>query len=77
MNYTKHRLTGQTPSVWKIFSVHREGSIKSGRNTAGKNADSPAVRGNEWFRHSQSKGGYPVILSMGLRQVLSRKLSSS
>ena len=34
----KHRLTGQMPSVWKIFSVHRERRLsKADGNTAGKN----------------------------------------
>ena len=34
----KSRLTGQTPSVWKIFSVHRERHVsKADENTAGKN----------------------------------------
>ena len=34
----KHRSTGQTPSVWKIFSAHRERRLsKADGNTAGKN----------------------------------------
>ena len=34
----KHRSTGQTPSVWKIFSAHRERHLsKADGNTAGKN----------------------------------------
>ena len=34
----KHRLTGQTPSVWKIFSAHRERHLsKADGNTVGKN----------------------------------------
>ena len=34
----KSRLTGQTPSVWKIFSVHRARHLsKADGNTAGKN----------------------------------------
>ena len=34
----QHRLTGQMPSVWKIFSVHGERRLsKADENTAGKN----------------------------------------
>ena len=35
---TEHRLTGQTPSVWKIFYAHRERHLsKADANTVGKN----------------------------------------
>ena len=38
MQYTKAQIDRQTPSVWKIFSVHRERRLsKADGNTAGKN----------------------------------------
>jgi len=38
--------------------------IKSGREYRWKNHDSLTVKGNKWFRHSQSKGGYPIDFVM-------------
>ena len=38
--------------------------IKSGNEYRWKKHDSLTVRGNKWFRHSQSKGGYPVDFVM-------------
>ncbi len=38
--------------------------IKSGREYRWKEHDSLTVRGNKWFRHSQSKGGYPIDFVM-------------
>ncbi len=60
------RLTGRTPSVWKIFFSRTQGEtlIKSGREYRWKEHDSLTVRGNKWFRHSQSKGGYPIDFVM-------------
>ncbi len=33
-------------------------------NTVGKKHDSVTISGNRWYRHSQSKGGYPVDFVM-------------
>ena len=38
--------------------------IKSGREYRWKKHDSVTVSGNHWYRHSQSKGGYPVDFVM-------------
>lgn len=38
--------------------------VKSGREYRWKNHDSLTVKGNKWFRHSQSKGGYPIDFVM-------------
>lgn len=38
--------------------------IRSGKEYRWKCHDSLTVRGNKWFRHSQSKGGYPVDFVM-------------
>ena len=37
---------------------------RSGKEYRWKCHDSLTVRGNKWFRHSQSKGGYPVDFVM-------------
>lgn len=38
--------------------------IKSGNEYRWKRHDSLTIKGNKWFRHSQSKGGYPVDFVM-------------
>ena len=38
--------------------------VKSGREYRWKDHDSLTVKGNKWFRHSQSKGGYPIDFVM-------------
>ena len=38
--------------------------IRSGKGYRWKCHDSLTVRGNKWFRHSQSRGGYPVDFVM-------------
>ena len=38
--------------------------VKSGRENRWKDHDSLTVKGNKWFRHSQSKGGYPIDFVM-------------
>ena len=38
--------------------------MKSGREYRWKKHDSVTISGNRWYRHSQSKGGYPVDFVM-------------
>ncbi|MCI6997825.1 MAG: AAA family ATPase [Eubacterium sp.] len=38
--------------------------VKSGREYRWKGHDSLTVKGNKWFSHSQSKGGYPIDFVM-------------
>ena len=38
--------------------------VKSGREYRWKKHDSVTISGNRWYRHSQSKGGYPVDFVM-------------
>lgn len=48
-----------------------ENLIRSGKEYRWKCHDSLTVRGNKWFRHSRSRGGYPVDFVMEfLRQVI-------
>ena len=48
--------------VFAAFSgSHQEMCIRDSR---WKEHDSLTVRGNKWFRHSQSKGGYPIDFVM-------------
>ena len=47
-------------SLEDFLRTQGETLIKSGREYRWKEHDSLTVRGNKWFRHSQSKGGYPI-----------------
>ena len=62
MNYW-HRLTGQTPSVWKIFSAQGETLIKSGREYRWKEHDSLTVRETSGFATARARAAIPLILS--------------
>ena len=51
-------------SLEDFLRTQGETLIKSGREYRWKEHDSLTVRGNKWFRHSQSKGGYPIDFVM-------------
>ncbi len=74
MNYTQAQIDrANAVSLEDFLRTQGETLIKSGREYRWKEHDSLTVRGNKWFRHSQSKGGYPIDFRHGvLRQVLSR-----
>ena len=61
MNYTQAQIDRANAVSLEDF-LHTQGEtlIKSGREYRWKEHDSLTVRGNKWFRHSQSKGGYPI-----------------
>lgn len=44
--------------------MNLEQFIKSGNEYRWKRHDSLTIKGNKWFRHSQSKGGYPIEFVM-------------
>ncbi len=50
--------------IWKIFWAQGETLVRSGKEYRWKAHDSLTVCGNKWFRHSQSKGGFPVDFVM-------------
>lgn len=59
MNYTQAQIDrANAVSLEDFLRTQGETLIKSGREYRWKEHDSLTVRGNKWFRHSQSKGGY-------------------
>ena len=62
MNYTQAQIDrANAVSLEDFLRTQGETLIKSGREYRWKEHDSLTVRGNKWFRHSQSKGGYPCV----------------
>ena len=65
MNYTQPQIDrANAVSLEDFLRTQGETLIKSGREYRWKEHDSLTVRGNKWFRHSQSKGGYPIDFIM-------------
>ena len=65
MQYTQAQIDrANAVSLEDFLRTQGETLIKSGREYRWKEHDSLTVRGNKWFRHSQSKGGYPVDFVM-------------
>ena len=61
MQYTQAQIDrANAVSLEDFLRTQGETLIKSGREYRWKEHDSLTVRGNKWFRHSQSKGGYPI-----------------
>ena len=70
MNYTQAQIDrANAVSLEDFLRTQGETLIKSGREYRWKEHDSLTVRGNKWFRHSQSKGfgsddGYMDVLDI-------------
>ena len=61
MHYTQAQIVrANAVSLEDFLRSQGEQLIKSGREYRWKAHDSLTVRANKWFRHSQSKGGYPI-----------------
>ena len=65
MQYTEEQIAraNQTDLV-SFLNAQGEQLVKSGREYRWKKHDSVMISGNRWYRHSQSKGGYPVDFVM-------------
>ena len=65
MQYTEEQIAraNQTDLV-SFLNEQGEQLVKSGREYRWKKHDSVTISGNRWYRHSQSKGGYPVDFVM-------------
>ena len=65
MQYTEEQIAraNQTDLV-SFLNEQGEQLVKSGREYRRKKHDSVTISGNRWYRHSQSKGGYPVDFVM-------------
>ena len=65
MQYTQAQIDrANADNLEDFLRSQGETLIKSGREYRWKEHDSLTIRGNKWFRHSQSKGGYPVNFVM-------------
>ena len=65
MSYTQEQIDRANQVDLKEFlRSHGEQVTKSGNEYRWKRHDSLTIRGNKWFRHSQSKGVYPVEFVM-------------
>jgi hypothetical protein len=65
MGYTQEQIDrANQVNLEQFLRSQGEQLIKSGNEYRWKRHDSLTVRGNKWFRHSQSKGGYPIDFVM-------------
>lgn len=65
MGYTQEQIDrANQVNLEQFLRSQGEQIIKSGNEYRWKRHDSLTVKGNKWFRHSQSKGGYPVDFVM-------------
>ena len=65
MTYTQAQIDkANAVDLGKFLRAQGETLVRSGKEYRWKAHDSLTVCGNKWFRHSQSKGGYPVDFVM-------------
>ncbi len=65
MHYTQEQIDrANAVSLEDFLRSQGETLIRSGREFRWKQHDSLTIRDNKWFRHSQSKGGFPVDFVM-------------
>lgn len=65
MSYTQEQIDrANQVNLEQFLRSQGEQLIKSGNEYRWKRHDSLTIKGNKWFRHSQSKGGYPVEFVM-------------
>lgn len=65
MSYTQEQIDrANQVDLEQFLRSHGEQVTKSGNEYRWKRHDSLTIKENKWFRHSQSKGGYPVEFVM-------------
>lgn len=65
MTYTQEQIDrANQVNLEQFLRSQGETLIKSGHEYRWKSHDSLTVKANKWFRHSQSKGGYPIDFVM-------------
>ena len=65
MTYTQAQINkANAVDLEKFLRAQGETLVRSGKEYRWKTHDSLTVCGNKWFRHSQSKGGFPVDFVM-------------
>ena len=73
MTYTQAQIDkANAVDLEKFLRAQGETLVRSGKEYRWKAHDSLTVCGNKWFRHSQSKGGYPVDFVMEFYAVRNR-----
>lgn len=61
MGYTQEQIDrANQVNLEQFLRSQGEKLIKNGNEYRWKKHDSLTIKGNKWFRHSQSKGGYPI-----------------
>lgn len=61
MGYTQEQIDrANQVNLEQFLRSQGEKLIKNGNEYRWKRHDSLTIKGNKWFRHSQSKGGYPI-----------------
>ena len=62
MQYTEEQIAkANNTDLVSFLNAQGEQLVKSGREYRWKKHDSVTISGNRWYRHSQSKGGYPDV----------------
>lgn len=65
MTYTQAQIDkANAVDLEKFLRAQGETLVRSGKEYRWKAHDSLTVCGNKWFRHSRSKGGFPVDFVM-------------
>lgn len=65
MSYTQEQIDrANQVNLERFLRSQGEKLIKSGHEYRWERYDSLTVKGNKWFRHGQSKGGYPIDFVM-------------
>ena len=65
MHYTQEQIDRANETNLEVFMRSQgEELTRSGNEFRWKKHDSLTVKGNKWFRHSESKGGYPIDFVM-------------
>ena len=79
MYYTQEQIDrANQADLVSFLQSQGEQLTRAGNEYRWKRHDSLTVRGNKWYRHSQSKGGGPVDFVMGVfRQELHRSRRTS
>ena len=66
MYYTQEQIDrANQADLVSFLQSQGEQLIRAGQEYRWKRHDSLTIRGNKWYRHSQSKGGAPVDFVMG------------
>ena len=63
MYYTQEQIDrANQADLVSFLQSHGEQLIRAGQEYRWKRHDSLTIRGNKWYRHSQSKGGAPICV---------------